>query len=144
MRIELKAPVEAQRLVPIELKPALYADQCDACGLIFEMKEWCGELRRAELLGVFDRSVEDEEGRGLGNMFSATVCSFLCAHKLFAEDGWKTLSRFAVYARAGARLVRAEVVLTANRATEEQLVRAWEEAPETNRVRASTIGFVSR
>lgn len=130
MRIKLRDPVEVTREVKVQARPALHADKCDGCGLVFRMLEFCNEQGRAELRGTFDRCPDDENGRGMGNMFRATVCSFACAHRVFTEDGWKKIDEYLSYVKAGATLARAEVVITSTLITEGQIVQAWEQAPE--------------
>ncbi len=125
MRIKLRD--ELRKTVPTEVvaKRALYATKCDACGKEFDMGEWCNEnhdgRRGGQLHGTFDKSSRED-----GNIFSADVCSFRCAHKLFAADGWKALKGYAWFKTHGAVLVRVELRLTALVRSGKELTSAWE------------------
>ncbi len=129
-RIKLKDPVKATRKVEVTTRPALYADKCDGCGRVFEMIEFCGEQGRARLRGTFNICPNDDDGRGMGNMFEAVVCSFACAHRVFADDGWKKIDAYEPFVKAGATLARGEVTVTACVRTQAEIVKAWENAPE--------------
>ncbi len=128
-RIQLRPAIVAQRTIEVETKPALWADKCDVCGAVFRMGEFCGEQHRGLLRGTFDRCAEDENGRGLNNMFEATVCSFACAHKIFAEGTWRALVKYAPFVKACAELARVELCLTQPMLTEAEIAEAWERAP---------------
>lgn len=129
-RIKLKDPVEATREVKFQTRPMLCADKCDGCGLVFQMVEFCNEQGRARLRGTFDTCPNDENGRGMGNGFEAIVCSFACAHRVFAEEGWKSIEEYEPFARAGATLARGELTITARVRTRDEIIKAWEDAPE--------------
>ena len=138
-RIKLKDPVEVTREVKVTTRPTLYADKCDGCGLVFEMIEFCAEQNRARLRGTFDMCPNDDDGRGMGNMFEAVVCSFVCAHAVFAEGGWKKIKAYKPFVKAGATLARGEVTITARTRTQGEIVKAWETAPERE---AGHVGLV--
>ena len=74
--IKLKDKVTSKKTVTVEKKPELRANVCDSCGKIFQMKEYCNDQNLAQLRGTFDDCAYSKDGRGLGNMFFATVCSF--------------------------------------------------------------------
>lgn len=126
VRIKLEDAVTEARTVEVEIKPALYADVCDGCGRIFRMREFCGERGRAELRGTFDkRATDPETGKGLGNTYHARVCSFKCAHTLFAEGGWRRDPRYGPFAAVDVRLARAELCVTAGVDDEAAIRREW-------------------
>lgn len=123
--IRLRDPVYEERLVSKMIKPALVADKCDSCGKVFEMREFCNEEGRARLKGTFDRSAVDEAtGKGLGNIFWATVCSFQCAHRVF-NGGWRDIEGWTAYVKADACLARAEVCITSRVDDEAALIKRW-------------------
>ena len=108
-RIKLEDQVTEKKMVEVVVRSDLYALKCDACGKIFQMKEYCNDTNLAEICGTFDRCVESQ---GLGNMFHATCCSFHCAHSLFDGKGWKLIPQYKPYVDAGAALVRAKLQIT--------------------------------
>ena len=110
----------------VTVKEALWADVCDNCGKVFVMKEFCNERNRARLNGTFDSCATDPKtGKGLGNMFSATICSFACADALM-NGGWKKLKEYKPYVDVDAVLARGEVTITSDVKTQEQLIEEWE------------------
>lgn len=133
MRVKLADETSEMKKVRVVTRRALYADKCDACGKVFQMTKWSGgdsERRLAELHGIFDRCATDKDGRGMGNMFSACVCSFDCAHQIFT-GGWRNMPQFKPYAEADATLVRGELVLTAFVKNAETMRTEWEQSPST-------------
>lgn len=110
-------------------RPALYASECSACGKLFRMDNHVRGITPAHLEGIFDRCAEDEDGRGIGNMFSATVCSFLCVDTLFS-GGWRDMEQYQPFVKADAVLERVSVTITAHIKTEQDLIREWEEMEE--------------
>ena len=120
--IELRKEVTAKARITYTKKRALHAQQCDACGKIFEMR---GRTTRdhvspGTLIGMFDRCVGDR-----GNGFSATICSFACADVLYTGK-WRDMKEYRPYARAHAILERIEAHLTADVRTEAEITEAWE------------------
>ena len=126
MRVKLEEEVVENR--PQIVKQALWAERCDACQKVFVMGEVCNERGRAQLRGIFDK-VPVVDGRSHGNTFGATVCSFLCAHALFAEGGWRNMAKYKPYADIDATLLRGEVVITVHSQTPEQLRKKWKAQP---------------
>lgn len=114
-------------------KEALVAKQCDCCEKIFDMNDNrdgpAGELR-----GMFEASVADKDGRSLGNMFSATACSFLCAHKI-VTGGWKKFKDYAPYAKHKVKLGRVSFTISPL-ITEAELLADWQSGARTKRDRA--------
>jgi hypothetical protein len=124
MRVKLEDEVRKKR--PVVVREALWAERCDACQKVFGMGEVCNEQGRAHLRGIFDK-VPRIDGRTQGNGFSATVCSLLCAHKLFAEGGWRNMEEYKMYADIDATLLRGEAVITVHMMTEDELRKQWKE-----------------
>ena len=120
--IELKKAKLGKKQVPYEKKPALKAHVCDGCGKIHRMDPYCNDGEIGVLTGTFDVSVR-------GNMFSAIVCSFKCAHELM-RGGWKKMERYEDYIEAGANLVRCEVKVTAYVKEKDELIKEWKEREE--------------
>lgn len=128
MRIKLEDAVHTEKLMPVQIRPALFASQCDACRKVFHMKPFCNDGRLGELEGTFEKCPDDPEtGRGLGNGFYATACSFACAHELFANGGWRKIARYKPYVDADIQLVRAELKITSFVRDEAQLRKEWSE-----------------
>ncbi len=124
--VKLRDPVTRVEKVKREVKPALYASQCDSCLLVFAMLPFCGDKGLGDLSGTFEcGEVVDDDGDGMGNMFRATVCSFRCADELM-RGGWMRLDGYAPFVKAGAVLARCEVKVTAYLKTEAQLLADWE------------------
>jgi hypothetical protein len=107
-KVRLAAPVTAKRTKREVVKPALDADKCDGCGDVFVMKEFCNDGGLGTLEGTF----EDTPDEFTGNGFSATVCSFKCAHKVFADGGWKKIPEYKKHAKAGCTLARGKLTVT--------------------------------
>ena len=74
-RLKLKDSIEGKKTVTVEKKSALYATKCDCCGKVFQMKEYCNDNDLGYLKGTFDTMATGTDGRGMGNGFSADVCS---------------------------------------------------------------------
>lgn len=110
-------------------RPALYASECSACGRLFRMDDRAKDITPAHLKGIFDRCAEDEDGRGLGNVFSATACSFACADVLFS-GGWRKMEQYQPYVKVGAILERTSVTITTHVKTESDLIAEWESEAE--------------
>ena len=107
-------------------RPSLYAKQCDICGKIFHMDKYCNDsLTPGELQGTFDECANDNTGKGMGNIFHADVCSFICADKMFNGE-WKKLERFAPYIKVNANLIRVSLGLTSFVKDETHLIDDWE------------------
>ena len=131
-KVEVRKEVIKKCSVVVEYvaKPALLLNKCDACGKTFRMDMFCNDEHLALMVGTFDKCVNDNNGRGLGNGFYATACSFKCAHRLFAEDGWKKMSLYKPYAVANAKLVRAELKITSYITDGTKLAAEWDKSPE--------------
>jgi hypothetical protein len=127
MRVKLEEKVVAEKVVETVVKEALYADRCDGCGKLFDMMPFCNDSYLGQFMGTFGGVADDPEtGRGMGNMFVATVCSFACAHEVFALGGWKRIPQYRPYADADIPLVRAELKITSFVRDERELRRDWE------------------
>jgi hypothetical protein len=135
-RVKLRDEKTRKKTIKATVKPALYALECDGCGRVFRfVGEWSSGGNHSqkhrpagELHGHFDRCAKDRDGRGLGNMFSATVCSFGCAQHVV--DNWKKIDRYKPYAKAKAKLHRLEIHLSMFTKGEDELVQEWEEKKE--------------
>jgi len=127
-RVKLKDAIEGKKTVTVEKKAALYANKCDCCGKIFQMKEYCNDTDLAYLKGTFDSCATGKDGRGLGNGFSATVCSFKCADKLMT-GGWKQMKEYKPFSNEKANLVRCELRITSYVIEEKRLVELWDKLP---------------
>lgn len=127
--IKLKDAVKGKKTVAFDKKPALYASVCDGCGKVFAMKQFCNDANLGRLEGTFDSyNVQDDDGRGLGNQFSAIVCSFKCADVVMV-GGWKKMGQYKPYARAKANLVRCELKITSYVVGKENLIKEWKKQP---------------
>lgn len=127
--VKLTYPDGTTDEVEREIKPALWADKCHGCGLVFHMEPYSGYRQfLAEVHGIFDECGVDEEGRGLGNMFSATVCSFACADRIM-KGGWRDMPDYKPFADIDATLVRAECHVTSLVKDQQQLIRDWAAKP---------------
>lgn len=126
---ELRKAVKGRKTVSFDKKPQLRGTICDGCGLVHKMEEFCNDTNLGILSGTFDRSATDRDGRGLGNMFTATVCSFDCADKVM-KGKWKDLKDYKPYVLAKANLVRCSVQVTSFIKTENELIKEWEEMEE--------------
>lgn len=81
--IKLKDAIIGKKIISYDRKPALHALVCDGCGKIFQMRQFCNDNDLGRLRGTFDSfDVRGDDGRSLGNMFSAIACSFKCADDL--------------------------------------------------------------
>jgi len=127
MRVKLRDAVQATKTVSYTKKPILYADKCAACDSLYKMLPFSGGDCVGQLEGTFSKCAKDPEtGRGLGNHFSTTVCSFQCAHKIIT-GGWKSIAEYQPYAEIDAILGRASVKITPYLRTERDLLADWEE-----------------
>lgn len=125
--IKLRDAINKTARISYTCKPELNARTCDACERAFAMPAPTGHTY-GHLGGIFDRCAEDADGRGLGNMFSADVCSFACAQALY-DGGWKTMDAYAPYVKAGASLERVSLTI-GELLTESDLIAEWEERGE--------------
>lgn len=123
---KLRDEVTGTTRITYTRRPALYASACSACSKLFQMDGPRG-MTAADLEGVFDCCAED--GRGLGNIFSATACSFECAGALF-NGAWHTMAQYQPWVKAGARIEQATITITAHMKTETDLIAEWEAAEE--------------
>lgn len=129
--IRLRGQVTKRVRRTVVTKDALYASICDCCGKVFQMGELCNEEGRAELRGTFDCCATDPDtGKGLGNGFTATVCSFTCAQKLW-DGKWRKLKEYKPYVDVDATLARGKVVLTSDFKEKDELIKEWEEQEES-------------
>jgi hypothetical protein len=131
--IKLKDAIKGKKTVEIVKKPELRATVCDCCGKIYHMGGSLDDGRRiaGKLHGIFNNSAWGDDGRGLGNMFSSSVCSFKCADEIM-NGGWKKIKEYKPYVRAKAELYRCELLITTEVLTEEDLVNEWEKMREKN------------
>ena len=144
-RIELRKAVTKRKRFTVEVKPRLCAEQCNGCGRVFGMDEYCNDKDLAHFRGTFDKCAADENGRGLGNMFFATACSFACAHKIFT-GGWKKMKEYKPYKKIGAILARGELKITPYIKDEDEIVEEWDDKEDEKYFSVSspqTIGCVS-
>lgn len=126
--ILLKEKIIEEKTVEIVTKQALFANECSCCGKVFTMEKYCNDrLTPSNMEGTFDggSAYIDDDGRGLGNMFSTTFCSFSCADEIF-KGGWKKLEIYKPYANANAELVRIALGLTSLIKEKEELLEEWE------------------
>jgi len=132
--IKLKEKVTSKKTVTVEKKPELRASVCDSCGKIFQMKEFCNDQNLAELRGTFDDIAFGKDGRGLGNMFFATVCSFQCAHDIM-NGGWKKMKEYQPYVmRKSINLVRCELSITSYVKNEDEIISDWTKSKHEERI----------
>lgn len=137
--IKIADEVREDRVVSVLVRKDLYAHKCHGCGKLFGMKPFANDEQLAVLRGTFAEGVNDPDtGRGLGNMFRAEVCSFQCAHEVFANGGWRSIQEYKPYADADIPLVRGELRITSLLQSEEALKKEWE-----SRVEGSGAVFVS-
>jgi hypothetical protein len=123
VKIKLENAIVGTKTIKVELRPALYALQCDGCGKIFKMSEYCNDMGLAKLECLFDAA--HNLPRDLGNSFEATVCSFQCAHEVFANGGWKKMPEYNEQAALDCRLVRATLLITSFVRDEAELRQEW-------------------
>jgi len=121
--VKIKEAIVGKKTITVEKKRALYAQKCDCCGMVFKMNEYCNDTGLAIMKGTFDDMAE-----GMGNMFSATVCSFICADKIM-KGGWKTIPDYKPYAKIKANLVRCELKITSYVIGEKELINQWNNLP---------------
>jgi hypothetical protein len=133
-KIKLEDAVTTKKTLDVQVRPALYASKCDSCGKVFHMKPFCNDRELGVVNGTFEESPTDRDGRGIGNGFIASVCSFACAHEIFANGGWKKMTDYAVFAKADIRLARAHLTLTPYLQTEEEVRLAWSAVDEVSRM----------
>lgn len=127
MKIKIRDAIKGVKAVSYEQKPELWLNKCDSCGRLFGMERWCNDvLDPGRIFGTFDRVYRDR-----GNMFFATACSLECAHKIFT-GGWKTMNEYRGYAKAGAKLMRVEIGITALFVPEDEAVKTWESRQKSN------------
>jgi len=118
IRDEIKKEVMRTEIV----KPALYAQVCDACDKIFDMKSYCNDDPPAgEMIITFDKRRINKGG----NFGVWTVCSFNCAQRIF-DGEWKK-SDHAIGFRQHSKPVRFIVTITPFIKDELQLIKEWEE-----------------
>ena len=140
--IILREKIEGEEFVTFTKKPALRALKCECCGRVFQMQPICNDqMTPSQMVGIFNMTPNDANGRGLGNMFEATVCNFQCADTMFLY-GWKELDRYQPYVQAGAELIRVQLGLTTAIVDEDELVKAWE-ALEDLKFGQSRVGGVT-
>lgn len=111
MRVQIGEAVREEILVDVEVRPALYVQQCDGCGEHFRMKEFCNDQNLGQLSGTFSGIAVGRDGRRMGNIFISDVCSFACAHKVLT-GGWKKIEEYKPFAEQDYELVRAELKIT--------------------------------
>lgn len=126
MKVKIANARKKKVEITYEERPALYATSCDGCSEIFKMLPWCNDTGLGELTGTFDKCA----GSG-GNSFSASVCSFYCANKVFAKSGWCDMPKYKEFAEDGATLVRASLKITAHVLTEKGAKKWWKENAPT-------------
>ena len=110
--------------VEYEIKPALRATRCAACGRTYQMMKWNHNDRNVgEWFATMDRSPN-------GNMLTLPVCSFACAQKL-TDGGWRDVDHpdVRMFVANDASPARIECTMTHHVKYGEELVRAWEEMP---------------
>jgi hypothetical protein len=138
--VKLEDEVRETRPVEVVVRRALYAQKCDGCGRVFRMKEFCNDAGLGQLDGTFEEcATEPVTDRRMGNGFSATACSFACAHDLFEGGKWKTMRAYKPFADAGIRLARAQLKLTCYRQTEAELRAEWAKTGETKGAGSSML-----
>jgi hypothetical protein len=125
MRVKIEEKVQEKVLVDVEVRPALYAQRCDGCGVAFHMKEFCNDQNLGQLRGTFDGVAIDAHGKSMGNTFLADVCSFACAQTVLV-GGWRKIKDYKPFAKQGYDLARAELRITTMVVRgEEKLREAW-------------------
>jgi len=122
MKIMLENAVVAEKMVKVEIRPPLYASKCDGCGKVFKMLEYFNDMGLAKLEAIFD---DAHMPHHLSNHFEATVCSFQCAHEVFANGGWKKMPKYREFADLDLSLVRAKLLITSFVQDEVELRRDW-------------------
>lgn len=133
MRVKLENEVTIAKTVCVSVRPALFVPKCDGCGKIFLMKKWNGnDELLGEIRGTFDDVAYDpEDGKSMGNVFSATVCSFKCAHEVFVNGGWRNMEGYKPYADKDIPLVRAELRITSLVEGEKKVREEWSKIDES-------------
>jgi len=139
MRIQLEKEVRKRKTVDLRVRPALHAFKCDGCGKVFEMDRWNPNDQELGVLhATFETAgvhVVDENGRGLGNMFRAHVCSFQCAHDIFT-GGWKKMPDYKPFVENALgrvfTLARAELRITSLVRNEAEIRAEWSKIDDSN------------
>lgn len=126
--IELKKSVKGKKTITYERKKSLRAYVCDSCGKVYKMKPYCNDDNLGIIRGTFDNCAIGFDGKGLGNMFSANVCSFKCADDIM-KGGWKKIKEYKPYIKSKANLVRCELKVTSYVIKEDELIKEWEKRP---------------
>lgn len=121
--ITLRDAIEGTARVSYTRKPELRARVCDACKCVFAMEAPHGRTF-GRLEGIFDCTAEDADGRRMGNIFRADVCSFACAQALY-DGGWKAMDVYAAYAAVQARVAYVSLSIGPVR-TAHDLIAEWE------------------
>lgn len=119
-RVKLADAVFAKRMTTVETRPALYAMKCDGCARVFDMAAYCNDTGLGQLHGTFKDGT-----RSMGNGFTATACSFKCAHDLFAKEGWKLMPKYSEFVALEIPLVRCELKITSFVRDEAALRAEW-------------------
>lgn len=132
--VKVTWPDGTEQEIQREAKPELRADKCQGCGQVFKMEPAHGyRTGLGEVRGIFSECADDPEtGKGLGNMFFATVCSFACADKVM-KGGWRDIDEYQPYADIDATLLRCECHITSQMKYEDDLVREWAVMPVSER-----------
>jgi hypothetical protein len=130
--MKLEDAVIEQRLMSVEVLPALHASKCEYCGVVFSMKAYGDHAAVGELRGIFEyipgkRAVRVTDGdcRDCGNIFSAACCSFACADQLYRNECWKKIEYYKPFADAEMRLMRVEFHLSRDITFEADLRAKW-------------------
>ena len=124
-QVKVTEPVRVTREITYVAKDPLYMSVCDGCNKRFLMEEWCNDGELATLTAPFDGTAERQ-----GNMFTATCCSFICAHRIF-DGGWKSMPQYDAFLQADRNLVRGSIKITTLVKGEKEAVAAWEESGPT-------------
>jgi hypothetical protein len=123
--IKLKDAIKGKKTITYVKKQDLWARKCDCCGLIFKMEGRSQDSYPPSIMhGIFSQCATGKDGRGLGNMFEATVCSFACADKIF-KGGWENMSEYIPYKKEKAHLEWTSLYMTSSIKTEEQIIKEW-------------------
>ncbi len=132
MRVKIEDEVTIAKTVCVSVRPALFVPKCDGCGKIFRMNQWNpNDQLLGELCGTFDDVAIDSDGKSMGNGFAATVCSFKCAHEVFANGGWRKMESYKPFADADIPLVRAELRITSLVEDEKRAREEWSKIDES-------------
>ncbi len=131
MNCKLEDEVMEERVTKVRVRPALYASKRENCGGIFRMKDPKNGnrgIRNGTLSGYFSKDAirTDGTGIGLGDRFSATVCSFECANTLYM-GGWEFLPQYKPFVLVGATLIKIELTLSMPVEDEAAIRKEWME-----------------